>query len=129
LLENDKKLIDCESLLDSENKIEENVSNAIVKVFETFSTYTDEEQNVLNSLPLMKFCNSGNEKSFIITPDIEDGTSIFERLKFVSEGDKYMNNKSCIRLSSNILLMSAYYYLVSLDQNEPFDITKLDHIT
>jgi hypothetical protein len=67
--------------------------------------------------------------NYIITPDPDDGTSMIDRLQIVLKGDKHKNMKSCIRLSSNILLVSTYYYLLSLGVSEPFNIRELDHIS
>jgi hypothetical protein len=70
-----------------------------------------------------------NERHFIITPDPEDGKSILERLQFVKSGDKHKNMKSCIRLSSNIVLTSIYYYICSLGLFEPFRLEELEYIS
>ena len=43
--------------------------------------------------------------------------------------DKYKNMKSCIRLTSNIILVSAYYYICALGLSEPFRLEDLDHIS
>jgi hypothetical protein len=52
-----------------------------------------------------------------------------DRLQIVLDGNKYKNMKSCIRLSSNILLHSVYFYICSLGLPEPYNIFELEHIT
>jgi hypothetical protein len=116
------------------DKIESNVATSIDAVFECLKTYSIEEQKVLNELPLFRISVSENinkidVQSFVITPDLDDGHSIFERLKIVANGDTHKNVKSCIRVSSNIILISVFYYTKALGLNEPFDINDLDHIS
>lgn len=106
-------------------KIESNVYESITQIFEKVETYSDHEKRVLDDLPLLKI----SDKSFIVTPDPDDGRSILERLKFVINGDKHKTMKSCIRLTSNIVLVSVYFYLLSLGLPEPFSVNDLDHIT
>ncbi len=116
------------------DKIETNVTEAIDDIFECLKTYSIEEQKILNELPLFRISVSENTNkievhSFIVTPDADDGHSIFERLKIVSNGDTHKNVKSCIRVSSNIILISVFYYMKALSLSEPFDINDLDHIS
>jgi hypothetical protein len=112
-------------------KIEENVFSAIkdVKEWVQSESITNEEKEVFNKLPLMKFSHEEKIKIFVLTPDPDDGTSILNRLDIVLDGNKYKNMKSCIRLSSNIILYSVYFYSCSLGLTEPFNIFKLDQIT
>lgn len=114
---------------DISHTIETNVFTSIQKVLERLEKYKDEEKKILKELPLMKMSISNGEISYIVSPDPDDGSSIFERLGYVLNGDKHKNMKSCIRLTSNILLVSVHYYLRSLDFTEPFNIRELDHIT
>jgi hypothetical protein len=77
----------------------------------------------------MKFSHENEAKIFVMTPDPEDGTSLLHRLEIVLDGNKHKNMKSCIRLSSNILLHSVYFYICSLGLPEPFNIFEVEHIT
>jgi len=112
-------------------QIEQNVHSSIDEVFNTLLLYDDSVKNIVNILPLMKYTvnEKTNERHFIITPDPEDGKSILERLQFVKSGDKHKNMKSCIRLSSNIVLTSIYYYICSLGLFEPFRLEELEYIS
>lgn len=116
---------------DKQYQIETNVHTSIDDVFKNTHTYPEDIQKVLKTLPLQKY--SVNEKTgerfFIVSPDPDDGKSILERLDYVREGDKHKNSKSCIRLSSNIILSSMYYYICALGLNEPFKINELDYIS
>ncbi len=112
-------------------QIELNVHNSIDNVFECTKTYNSEVQKLFEELPLVKYTVSEKtgERIFIVTPDPEDGKSIFERMSFVKSGDKHKNTKSCIRLSSNILLTSVYFYICALGIHEPFRLEELEYIS
>jgi len=110
-------------------RIDTNVVNSINDVFDRLKLYRDEEIKILENLPLIKTSIDGDNINYIVSPDPDDGSSIFERLRIVLGGEKYKNMKSCIRLTSNILLISVHYYLCSLGIHEPFNIRELDHIT
>ena len=77
----------------------------------------------------MRISVTEDVQDFIVTPDKDDGSSILDRLRIVSEGDKHKNMKSCIRVSSNILLVTAYFYICSLGLPKPYNLNDLDHIT
>jgi hypothetical protein len=110
-------------------RIETNVYNSINEVFERVKLYREDEIKVLENLPLMKISMEKDKFSYIISPDPDDGKSILDRLRIVLNGDKHKNMKSCIRLTSNIILISIHYYLCSLGIHEPFSLNELDHIT
>lgn len=111
------------------SKIEVNFVTEVDKLYQLLNKYNREEKECLESLPLIRVSINGNVQSFIITPEKDDGKNILDRLQIVSEGDKHKNSKSCIRVTSNILLITSYYYLRSLGLPEPFNINELDHIT
>lgn len=127
LNEKETKLIDS----DLQFEIEQNVFSKIIEIQNWFkeNEFNETEMKILKTLPLMKFSHEGETKIFIMTPDPEDGTSILHRLEIVLDGNKYKNMKSCIRLSSNILLHSVYFYICSLGLPEPYNIFELEHIT
>ena len=118
-----------EKTTDITHRIETNVASSINEVYEKLKEYTNEEIKMIKSLPLMKMTMNKDVINYIVTPDPDDGSSMIERLEIVIKGDKYKNMKSCIRVSSNILLVSIYYYLSSLSITEPFNIRELDHIS
>jgi len=125
LSENETKLSDSELQFE----IEQKVFSSIQETQTWIQTVSEEEASVLKRLPLMRFSHEAGNKVFVLTPDPEDGTSMLHRLEIVLLGNKYKNTKSCIRLSSNILLHSVYFYLCSLGLPEPFNIFELENIT
>jgi hypothetical protein len=116
--------------------IEQNVSNSISNVMEFIKdNLYEDEKDILIKLPLMKYTKYHDENfnfnalTFVPSPDPEDGNTIVERLEIVSKGSAHKNMKSCIRLSSNIILTSVYFYSCSLNLDEPYNINLLEHIT
>ena len=112
-------------------QIELNVHKSIDEVLEHIKLYNNEVQKIVTTLPLIKYTvnEKTGERNYIVTPDPEDGNSIFERIQFVKSGDKHKNTKSCIRLSSNIILTSVYFYICALGIHEPFRLEELEYIS
>lgn len=111
------------------SKIEVNFVTSTSELYQILETYTEEEKKILSNLPLMRISVTEDVQDFIVTPDKDDGSSILDRLRIVSEGDKHKNMKSCIRVTSNILLVTAYFYICSLGLPKPYNLNDLDHIT
>lgn len=116
--------------------IEQNVTQSISDALDYLqdNLYEDEKE-ILIKLPLMKYTKYHDETydfktfSFVPSPDPEDGNTMIERLEIVAKGSTYKNMKSCIRVSSNIILSSVYFYSCSLNLDEPFNIKYLEYIT
>lgn len=81
--------------------------------------------NFFESLPLMT-AKVGDAITFVAMTDHAQGLTIRERLDIVKAG---VSSYACIRLSSNHLAMTAYYYMRSCRLLAPFDITKLAKIS
>lgn len=113
--------------LENNQQVETNVNTSINDIFELMEKYPLDIQDELFNLPLMRYMDL--EKEFIVSPDKDDGKSIFERLDFVRQGFIHKNMKSCIRVSSNIILSSIYYYICALNLPEPFNISELQIIS
>ena len=116
--------------------IEQNVSQGIKNVMDYLNdNLYEEEKEILIKLPLMKYTKYHDENfnfktlTFVPSPDPEDGNTLIERLEIVSKGSAHKNMKSCIRLSSNILLSSVYFYSCSLNLDEPYNIKYLEYIS
>jgi hypothetical protein len=112
-------------------EVENNITVSIQNLFDDLENQSIDIKKLFETLPLFKYSinEKTGEKSYIVTPDPDDGKSILERLMFVLKGDKHKNMKSCIRLSSNIILTSSYFYIRSLGLPEPFNINNLDYIS
>jgi hypothetical protein len=60
----------------------------------------------------------------------EQGLTIEDRIGIISEGDISQNVFSCLRMSSNMIVATAYYFLVAVFQEDPpFPIHELDLIS
>jgi hypothetical protein len=116
--------------------IEQNVSNSIKNVIEFINdNLYEDEKEIIIKLPLMKYTKYHDENfnfetlTFVPSPDPEDGNTLIERLEIVTKGSSHKNMKSCIRVSSNILLSSVYFYSCSLNLEEPYNIKFLEYIS
>ena len=75
-------------------------------------------------LPLLKY----KGKSFVCSSSSDDGFNIIERLTIVKSGSN-KNVSSCIRLTSNWLSASSYYYLDLIGHKPSYDISQLANIS
>ena len=109
---------------------EEERPMADLRVTQSIITFENEndmiKDNILNvmSLPLMFYRNH----KFVPSSEIKDGFTIYDRIAIVREGEKG-TIKSCIRMTSNSLAASAYYYLTLIGQKPTFSIDKLMYIS
>ena len=78
------------------------------------------------NLPLMQYHSAS--KTFIVTTDEDEGLTIGERINIVRGGENG-SYKSCIRMSSNVICASAYYYMRIIGLRIPFDIEEVSYIT
>lgn len=67
--------------------------------------------------------------SFQASSAAEHGLTILERVQIVKTGDSSSGSYSCIRLSSNWLAASAWYYLSAIGMKPPFEIELLSQIS
>lgn len=100
-----------------------NITQSLIDFENSFLTLPTDCPNIKN-LPLMIY----RQNSFSISQYSSDGLTIGQRLDIVRNG---VNGtiQACIRLSSNYLLSSVYYYLKYLNLDPLFDISNLDHIS
>jgi hypothetical protein len=77
----------------------------------------------IKKLPLFIY----NGKTFEKSIDIFEGLTIGERLLILEEGENTSKMSSCIRMTSNWLISSSYYYLLLMGEKLPFSIDMLTH--
>lgn len=103
-------------------EIEERVYSAMIRFKESDSNLS----NIIGNLPLIEYEYGAFHK---IIPNSGDGKTIRERLDIVSMGESHKFMSSCIRWSSNLIISSAYYYLMFLDRApKEFIISQLKKI-
>lgn len=85
--------------------------------------------NKIKDLPLV-YAQQGEGKTEYKQSNSENnGLTIWNRCEIVMRGESRDDQNSCIRLSSNWLVSSAYYYMAAIGMDPPFDITKLSKIS
>jgi hypothetical protein len=114
----------------SQDKVSDQVNGSIVDFENSLTKMSFQNANSIKNLKLVLYQVSSDDKlSFKESTDIDEGFTIFDRIKIVKEGEKSNNTCSCIRLSSNWLCSSAYYYMVALNFPIPFNIRELSKIS
>ena len=110
--------------IDDQDRIDVNVLTSIG----SFNEQCDqlEEQLNMKSLPLFKFSKVNNE--FEISTDTFNGLNIGERLEILLRGENEHRMSSCMRMTSNWIVSTAYYYLNSIGKQPDFNITDLKMI-
>jgi len=103
-------------------KVKERVSIELVK-FRTWCRHNNTESQELLSLPLIKY-TEGSNSDFIVH---EDQQTIGQRMNSIETGENSYNMDSCIRMSSNYLLSSAYLYY-DTKEKYVFDIAKVKYV-
>jgi len=105
------------------NKTEAMVNTGIVLLDDYQQKY--EISKMILTLPLMKYSND----QYIASNTVGDGFTIMDRINIVKQGDTGDNMSSCIRLSSNWIVTSAYFYLSLLGMTPNFEIKNLRNIS
>lgn len=119
------KADDCLSYIEHEKRIEDNVRNSIRRINQIIDKVADKSiSKLIRQLPLMKY----NLKDKIFYPSVnrDEGLTIFERIKIINETTD--NVYACLKLSSNHLAASAYYYLELLASKKLFVLDNLEFI-
>jgi hypothetical protein len=81
-------------------------------------------------LPLMNFRSAINgDIEFYASTNSEVGMTIWDKIQIVSLGDDSDNINSCIRMSSNWLLATAYFYMMALRKPFTFNIREAQNIS
>ncbi len=115
-----------------QDEVSKNTLECIAELETLMGNLKQNYATLLKSLPLVIYQTSSDGKlSFKESTDSDEGFTIWQRINIVKKGDfDYTNSCSCIRLSSNWICSSAYYYLVvGLGYPALFDITELAKIS
>lgn len=116
-------ILNHETLHNNQCDVDLKVSEGI-REYEDACILIPEMSKDINKLPLMIYNNG-----FIVCSNIDEGLTIFDRIQIIKAGNDTQNMYSCIRLSSNRLAASAYYYMQLLNIAKPFDIESLASIS
>lgn len=127
------KSMDTTYDLDKQSIVDVNVTSAISEYEEAISSIKNPViRRLVMQCPLLRLMksSSGGYQNFTPTLNPEQGFTVTERLEIVKRGDENESVFSCMRMSSNLLVASAYYYLTAAVglTSPPFDISQLDEI-
>jgi hypothetical protein len=129
----DLPIKDTETMDSQFDELSVNVTDAISRFFSTLESVERNVKTVFNSLPLMMLRKSAMRADIIfeVNQNTDEGLTMVDRINIVkkAKGDKDENVYACIRLSSNRLLSSAYYYRQLLSLSLDFDIKDMADIT
>lgn len=119
------------TLIEPENQplIDLNVTEALRSYEEAVSQIEDREmRRLVKSAPLLKVVYKSCPPHFASTVNMEQGFTIEDRINIIKEGTDG-SIFSCMRMSSNFLVASSFYYLTaSLFKDPGFDISQLEEI-
>jgi hypothetical protein len=117
-------------------EVDLNVTAAIAEYEKSIDEITNSEvRRLVRSAPLLRLISRGGSGGttgllphFGATVNVEQGFTIEDRVGIVKDGVEG-SLFSCMRMSSNLLVASAYYYLItSLGHDPGFDISLMDEI-
>jgi hypothetical protein len=82
-------------------------------------------KSVFQKLPLMRYVNGEFQESTCKN----EGLTIMQRIEIVKRGETQTNIASCVRMSSNWIVQSAYYYLQIIGKTPKFNLGSLLRIS
>ena len=114
---------------DDQGRVDLNVTTAITRYEDHIRGLPHHLITQVDSLPLVRTTNNQKGITFQASSNIEQGLTINDRIKIVKTGETSAASYSCIRLSSNWLTASAWYYTVAIGRSAPFEIELLAQIS
>lgn len=99
----------------------DNINLLVCQEIIRFDKLNAQLTNLISSLPLLTYTSG----KFHASTEINNGLTIGQRIDIVKQGNNTNNMASCIRLSSNWLLSSAYKYLTVIGKRPSFYIHKV----
>ena len=105
-------------------KIEMNIHDCMTSLFKFIDDLEPHIKTIIKALPLIKL--NENDKTFYRNTNIDEGLTLIERLNIIVKND---NVYSCIRMSSNYIASTYYYYdVIILKNTQKFSIDEMDFI-
>jgi hypothetical protein len=104
--------------------IELNVTKAIAEFENNCNKLPEDIRKCFETLPLIKVNKRDNEVEFIMSNDKNKGLTVMDRIKIVKT-NRADDVNACIRISSNYMCGSAYYYMGCIGLPPPFDIKEI----
>lgn len=107
------------SEVDDQQRIDKDTTIALIKFNELNSNLSKNLR--IDTLPLVKYFKG----HFVESDSKYEGHTINDRIEIVNKGDSVREMSSCIRMSSNFIIASAYRYLQILGKPPNFSIGNL----
>lgn len=123
------KSADTVTPVGKQHLVDNECNNALHIYKESLDKCSKKLQNKLKNLPLVCVQITNDKCDFKKSIHENDGVSVWDRYNIVLEGNKTNNMSSCIRMSSNWFVSSAYYYMVAIGLDKPFNIADLSKIS
>ena len=120
------KTCQTQSMDDAIDSIELNYNTQHIKIYEMYNECVDELQDIIDGIYLMLKKDVDNKNIFVKSSSTEIGITLMERISIVKDND---NDNACIRLSSNYILYSVWFYMKECFDKEMFDVNDVDVIS
>ena len=111
---------------DGFDDIEANYTLQSIENEELYNSFPEEIKDIIDGIALMIKTDVDGVTKFVQSSSNEIGRTIMDRLNIIRNNE---NDNSCIRLSSNYLLYSCWYYMKSVFDEEPFNVDQVGYIT
>lgn len=118
-----------ENTLTSENsfkEIERNYNEQFCRVDDFYNTLIPEVTDIIDGILLVTVKNCDGETVFANVNNTEVGKTLMDKLIIIKKNE---NDNACIRLSSNYILYTVYYYHKECFGTELFDINEVGAIS
>jgi len=113
---------------DEQVNVDHRVTQSLIELDELFDSINDLDGlgDYMKKLPLIVYDMYNH--IFYESTDESEGISIDDRI-YIIRGGEDSTVQSCIRLSSNRFLATAYYYMKLIGMKTYFDISEMSHIS
>jgi hypothetical protein len=112
--------------LDKQVIVELNTTKSIIEFEELLNSIPKEIFDLFICLPILCVNIKDKDYTFKISTNSDMGLTIVDRINISKNGE---SEYSCIRMTSNWLVATSYYYITLLGKKEPFNILDLSDIS
>ncbi len=111
------------ALVDNQHDVDVRVTQGIIDL-EAICQSHEAIGDVFWNLPIMRY-----RGGWQISTDVQNGTTISERLQILKNGEEHENQNSCMRLTSNWFAASVWRYMMVIGLDPGFDVINLRSIS
>lgn len=106
--------------------IEQNYTNQMIAIADVYNEWGEELREIVDQIFLMIQKEQDLEKIYVNSTSSEVGRTLVEKLNIIRDNQ---NDNACIRLSSNYILYTVWYYFKECFNEENFDINRVSFIS